>query len=186
MLAQIALAEQGIADDHLSIEHDRLQQVQSCLVFVGLLIDAALPEHTAGLVIDGRQQMHGPRMPPERAAQRLAVNAHRGQIVVGQFKAERLANPAAQDGFENLRIELHQQIAEAVQFGRPPRVPHPMPDVNRQIVKPLGDRRIAAIATQHSTCDGRQHGGQRMASSLTPTWVRDLRQARQQVHPAGG
>jgi hypothetical protein len=63
---------------------------------------------------DGRQKMHGPGMPTQRAAQRLAVDPHRRQVRVGQFQSERLLNPAAEDGFQDFRIELHQQIAEAV------------------------------------------------------------------------
>ncbi|MGD9854982.1 MAG: hypothetical protein AB7U20_08525 [Planctomycetaceae bacterium] len=43
-----------------------------------------------------------------------------------------------------------------------------MPDVNRQIVQPLGDRLVTAIAAQQRTGDGRQHGGQKGASSSGP------------------
>jgi len=77
-----------------------------------------------------------------------AVDADRRQVVVGQFESEHLVNPAAQDGFEGCRIERHQQVAEAVPLGRRPRVSHPMPDVNRQIVEPLGDRFVTAIAAK--------------------------------------
>ena len=86
LLTQLALAEHGVADDHPSLEHQRSAAFQRRFVLVGLLIHAALAEHTAGLVIDGREQMHSAGKGPQRAAQGLAVDAHRLELRRGSVR----------------------------------------------------------------------------------------------------
>lgn len=47
-------------------------------------------QHTACPVIHDREERHDSQMRPEPPAQRLAVNAHRGTVVLGQFEFQHL------------------------------------------------------------------------------------------------
>ena len=47
-----------------------------------------------------------------------------------EFDAQRLVNPGREGCLQRGRIELHEQIAEAVEFGWPAGVSHPVPDGN--------------------------------------------------------
>ena len=63
------------------------------------------------------------------------------------------------------RVQLDQQVAEGILLRRTTGEPHPMPDVHRQIVKPLDQPFVAASHTQQTANNRRQHGGKRMTSS---------------------
>ena len=112
---------------------------------------------------------------PRGAAQGLAVDAQHGQKFVLRV-GEMLQHPFAEDAVEGLGIKRLQQVAEAVFLGRPALEPQLVDEVNGSIVQPFDQLRVISYPAQQTTYNSRQHGGQRMTYSLTPAWIRNLRQ----------
>src|SRR5690349_3325353 len=181
LIAQVALAEEAVSHDDASLEHHRAEQFEGRLVLVRLGAHPALAQDAAGLMIDRSQQMHGRGERTQRRAERFAVDADGVQRLFVVREVEIFSGPAPDGPLEGRRIETHQEVAKTVEFGRASGEAHPVPDVNCLIVQPFDQGGITAIAAQNPADHRRQHGAERMTSSVTPAWIRDLRQMRQQA-----
>ena len=158
------LAEHGTLDQHPPLQHQHRQRFQSRLMLIGFRIDSQLSQDKAGLVVDGGEQVRGTGMSSQGGTECRSV------------KTDLLGQSAIQRN----RVESHQQVAKAFLLGRTTGESRKMPkrpQANRAAIPPGPHNPCSA---QQAAQYRRQHGGQRMTSSITPAWIRDLRQNRQQ------
>ena len=158
------LAEHGTLDQHPPLQHQHRQRFQSRLMLIGFRIDSQLSQDKAGLVVDGGEQVRGTGMSSQGGTECRSV------------KTDLLGQSAIQRN----RVESHQQVAKAFLLGRTTGESQKMPKVHGQIVQPFHQAHVTRRSAQQAAHYRRQHGGQRMTSSITPAWIRDLRQNRQQ------
>ena len=142
-------------------------------------------QHTAGPLGNDGQQVHRPLKAVPGAAQRLAVQRGRSEIIRPRLLSQHVADPAGQNLLEGDNVDPRQHLPQTAGRRGLAKKAQQMPEVNRFFVQPLGDRVIAATVLQNSAHDGRQNSREDMASSLTPSWIRNLRQILAQVPPRG-
>lgn len=125
--AEITLAEHGVAGDQTALQDQIREQPKAGLMFVGLVEDAVgdgpLGERQPRLVGDDREQMHGLAKAVGTATSRLAVDRERfrWQWVVPARPAQQRFGPSRQCGLEGGDVQGDEQLADASEFGRPPR-----------------------------------------------------------------
>jgi hypothetical protein len=111
LATQIALAERRVAGDHPALQHQALEQGQGRLVLVGLGRDAGLGQHTAGPLVEGRQQEHRRAIGRAAAAGGLAVDGH-GSQAVGHLGRQEVGDPAGDGGLERRGVEPGEEALE--------------------------------------------------------------------------
>jgi hypothetical protein len=179
-LAEVPLAERGVAGDHPAPQDHRLEQRQGRLVLVGLGRDAGLGQDAAGPLVEGRQQVDGRGVGRAAAARHLAVEGH-GPQVVGRRRPEQVGRPAGKRRLEGVGVEPGEQGLERPEGGGGAAVAEPVHQRDRLVAAPLGDRGIAAATAEDRAAGVRQHRHQVVAAAVPRARVGHLGQEREQA-----
>ena len=111
---QVPLAEQGVADHHLSRHGQNAEEFQSGLVFVRLGVHADLGEDGLGVRGEGGHQVDAGHVAVAGAAQGLAVE---GQVF-GVGRVDPGGHPAGEDGLDGVGVEGGQGAGQGGQGRR--------------------------------------------------------------------
>jgi hypothetical protein len=178
--AQVALAEQRVAEDDPSPDRQDAQQFQSGLVLVGLGIDLDLGQDSVMLVgISGDEVLTG-RRAVAAAAQRLAVEGNRlGIGFLGRGHAG--GDPAREGGLEGTRVEAAEEFAKAG-GGRclTAKKSQSMGQFDPVVAAELGDGGGPFAAAEHGQDGQGEDGQQWVATSLAATRVGHVRESLKQ------
>ena len=170
---QITLAEGRVAGDHSPPEHHGLEQPQGRLVLVGLGRDAGLRQDAAGLLVQGRQQVHRRAIGRAAAARHLAVQRHGPQGLTGP-RPQQMLGPAGQGGLQRVGREPGEEGLEGAEGGGPAAIAEAVHQLDRLVAAPLGDGRIAAAAAEDGAAGVRQHGDQVVPAAVPGAGVGDV------------
>src|SRR6266436_1675674 len=177
--ANLALSEHRIAGDNASFQSQGLQDRQGRFGLIGVVRNLQLAQDAATLLVEQREKADAATMFGESTTERLAVDGE-GRQLVGRG-GDVLGNPPAERLFQDVRIELHQEIPKRACRGWPAVVAQQIPDFGQLSVNPLSDRFVTPCAAQHGTDNRGQHGRMRVAPSMSPTRIGNLLQTCQQA-----
>jgi hypothetical protein len=149
-------------------------------VLVSLGRDAGLGQGTAGLLIQGRQQVHRGAVGRATAARHLAVEGHGPRARTGP-RSQQVVGPAGQGGLQRVGREPGEEGLEGPEGSRPAAVAQAVHQLDRLVAAPLGDGGIAAAAAEDGTAGMRQHRDQRVPAAVPGARVGDLGEERQQA-----
>jgi hypothetical protein len=180
LTAQVALAEGGVAGDDPAFQHHRLEQDQGRLVLVGLGRDAGLRQDAAGLLVQGREQVHGGGVGRAAAAGGLAVDGHGPQGLTGP-RPQQVVGPAGQGGLQRVGREPGEEGLEGAEGGGPAAVAEPVHELDRLVAAPLNDGGIAAAAAEDGAAGVREHRDEWMPPAVARSGVRDRGEEREQT-----
>ena len=184
LAAEVALAEGGVAGDDPPVQDHRLEQGQGRLVLVGLGRDAGLGQDAAGLMVQGREQVHGGGAGRAAAARGLAVDRHGPEAVVPRRRQQR-GDPAGDGGLERLGVEPGEEPLEGAVGRGPASVAEAVHQLDRLVAAPLGDGGVAAAAAEDGAAGVRQHGDQRVTAAGAVARVGDFGQEGEQAAGLG-
>jgi hypothetical protein len=127
--ANLTLAEDGVAADDSTFQHQGAKQFQGRFGLVGIGGNLLLAQDAAGLLIEHGQQMDAPLVSGQRAAKALAVQGHRLQGRIFRGRRHNFRNPPSQRRLELFGRQNHQQVAKRITRWRFTKKSQPMPYV---------------------------------------------------------
>src|SRR5262249_13195209 len=173
LLAEVALAEEGVACDDAASDGHNAQQLQGRLVFVGLGIDPHLRQHGGGLDgVSGDEVMAGHRT-VSTATQGLAVQGEDGRLLVG----EAAGDPACQGGLEGGDIQSPKEDGVG-SFGRrlATAAAEEVGKGEALVAAKLSNGLIGLTAAEHGEDGQAENGGERVADAAALSGVGNVSQ----------
>ena len=156
---QVPLAEQGVADHHLSRHGQNAEEFQSGLVFVRLGVHADLGEDGLGVRGEGGHQVDAGHVAVAGAAEGLAVEGH----VLGVGRVEAGGDPAGEGGLDGGGVEGGQGAGQGGQGRRfRAREAEGSGQGGAVLAAEAGDAGQAGAAHEHGQGDHAQDGGERV------------------------
>ncbi len=184
LLTEVAPAEGGVAGDRPPVEDHALEQGQGRLVLVGLGGDAGLGQDAAGVLVQGREQVHRLGVGRAAAARGLAVDRH-GVQLAGAGGRQQVGDPSRDGGLERPGIEPGEEALEGAVARGPATVAQPVHQLDGLVAAPLGDGGIAPASAEHGAAGLGQHGEQGVAATGSSAWVGHIGEEGQQATGLG-
>jgi len=161
--AEVPLAEQGIAGDDVALHRQDVQQLQGCLVLVGLGIDLDLAQNRLGFGEVGGDEMLAGHFTLPAAARGLAVQGDQFLLAFGQAGGD----PAGQGLLEGVHVQDPEEHGEGGLGGcLAAREAEGVRQGETMVPAVLGNGLVAFGARQHGHDSEGKDGGERMASPM--------------------